>query len=84
MGNDQAEPVPAKQLWNSDSLDDIYMLEDVKGISLKQSKQYMYYWIDPKIHNNENMKYKTYLKKSIHIDGFTSCQGMYTSIAEEN
>lgn len=63
--------------------DDFYILEEINKLSLKGNRSYLYYWVDPKIFNNENMKYSTYLRKSIDIKGFSSIEGMYNDLAEE-
>lgn len=61
---------------------DFYILEELGQVSLKGDRSYIYYWIDPKIFNNENMKYSTYLRKYVDLEGFSSLEGMYSSLAD--
>ena len=36
----------------------------------------MYFWVDPKIFSSENQKYETFLKKYLHLESFSSVEGL--------
>ena len=48
QGNQQA-PVRVPEVEEED---DFYILEEINKLSFKGNRNYIYYWIDPKIFNN--------------------------------
>jgi hypothetical protein len=51
-------------------------------ISLRESKRYEYYWIDPKIYNGENQKYFKSLQNHFEIECFTSIESLKNDLED--